>query len=225
MRAKRGLTKYAPQNVEVRCYNPARKRTLVARYPTFVKPQKTILPGETADQKFLVRTVQGIGDEDTLRVIAQGVYESQQRRELEFTVVTRELCSFGGGQLDPDALDMEAGDSIDIELFRQNGDVPPNESLAIEEALRTRPIAFMQGLGFPRDFAEAYAKAISNVGYPTTFRVREILTDWDAESEGITITLQVCNYIEVRSEAQLEDDIDPADATTAPTPLTIRDNR
>src|SRR5690606_32728987 len=140
MRGSRNFTKFAPTNVEVRCYNPKRKKTLIARYPTFVEArQKVLMPGETADQKFTVVRITGISDEETLRVIAQTAYETIGRRELEFEINTKNLASFGGGNLDPDVLDAQEGDAIDIEVMREPDGLEQNTITYIEQQIRNRP--------------------------------------------------------------------------------------
>lgn len=231
LRGKRGLTKYAPKNVEVRCFNPARKRTLVARYPSLVRQQKALLPGETADAKYVVKTVEGIGDERTLLQIAQSVYEAQQRRELEFTLETRELTSLGGdNQLDPDILDADAGDAIVIDFSladesegQLDADGARTTISEFERELRTRPREFLLQLGFPDEFATAYQQALSTIAFQTVFRVREIQYDWDSQSEGIKLTIYAMNFIEARADDGLEDD--PSLAQEQPQQIFVRDNR
>jgi hypothetical protein len=224
LRGKRGLTKYAPTNVEVRSFNPARKRTLVARYPSFVRQQKVILPGESADAKYLVKTVEGVADEETLASIAQSVFEQMQRRELEFTISTKELMSFGGVEhgLDPDLLDLADGDTIDLEMVAS--DVDESTTVAdIEKELRARPREYLENLGYPTEFAAAYADSISDIGFQTTFKVREVQFDWDSQSEGISLVIRVMNFIEVRASDEMNGNA--SRATDSTTPIVVRDNQ
>lgn len=226
MTARRQFTKAAPTNIEVRCYNPRRKKTLIARYPSFTgKRQKILLPGETADQKFTVLRVTGIQDEATLRIIAQSAYESVGRRELEFTVETKNLGTFGGGNADPDLLDAQEGDSIDIEILRSGQDNEQNTVTLIEDEIRRRPQEFLERLGFPPDFAEAYAKATSSISFPTTFRVRDLTLDWDAEREGVSVSLVVMNYIEARADTELPagEETEPSDETGEPVEVQVQE--
>ncbi len=226
MRATRDFTKYAPTNVEVRCYNPTRKKTLIARYPVFVEArQKRLNPGETADQKFNVIRVTGIGDEETLRVIAQSAYETIGRRELEFEINTKNLGSFGGGNLDPDVLDIQEGDAIDLEVQREHVDLEQNTITLIEEEIRKRPVEYLTSLGFPPEFATAYAKAVSNIAFPTTFRIRDADIDWDGGGEGVSISLRVINYVEVRADTNLPagEEVEPDALAPAPQTITVED--
>lgn len=226
MHARRDFSKYSPTNVEVRCYNPRRKKTLIARYPTFVSSkQKKLLPGESAEQKYTVVRVTGIEDEKTLRVIAQTSYETIGRRELEFTITTKNLASFGGGNTDPDLLDALEGDSVDIEIQQARPDEELNTTNLIEEQLRTRPEAYLRELGFPDGFAKGYAQALSHVAFPVTFRIRSLDLDWDSESEGVVVTLNAINYVEIRADAELPEgeEIQPEPTTETPPQVVVQD--
>ena len=224
MTATRNYTTYAPTNVECRCYNPTRKKTLIARYPSLIKNkrQKRLNPGETADQKFKVVRLSGIRDVETLQVLAQTIYETLGRRELEFSIETYNMGSFGGGNSDPDLMDIQEGDAIDIEVSREDPDVEQNTVTTIEDELKRRPEQFLRALGFPDGFAKSYAQAVNNINFPSTFRVREAVVDWDKE-EGVSISLSVINYVEVRADAELADgiEIEPAEVTKPPAPQTV----
>lgn len=199
----RQLSKYAPVNVEVRSYNPRRKKTLIARFPQKDSRNKRITPGEKADTKFEVVSVAGIQDEAVLRAVAQQLYEQLARNELGVTVMTQNLGSYGGGNLDPDLLDAKVGDSVTIVVDR---DPPQDRTLntvtSIESELSTRPYEFLRELRFPDGFAKAYAAAVNHMGLPSTFRMKEIHVDWD-KAAGCRIDFDAVNYIEVRADAEL----------------------
>lgn len=145
-------------------------------------------------------TVQGIESEEALRTVAQGIYESVGRNELEAEFETRDLASVGGDWSDPDALDCKPGDAIDLETRRDLE--PPGSAGGIEAAVRERPIAFLRELGFDESFAGAYAEAVSNAGLTTLFRVRTSSIDWDNE-EGVRLAFVAVNYVEVRADKAL----------------------
>lgn len=203
MSFKRRFATYAPFNVEVRCFDSGRKKTLIARFPLQDDRQKRISPGEASDQKWIVFTVDGVKDEETLRVVAQSIYEQVGRNELEASFITKNLASFGGGNLDPDALDVFPGDAIDVEVKRVEDGF--NTVLDVEAQMTSRAGNFLRTLGFSSRFASAYQKAITNVGFPTTFRVRAFSLDWDSTAEGIVLDFQCVNYIEVRADKRLAD--------------------
>lgn len=201
------------------CYNGRRKKTLVARYPLKKDRVMRAPPGNETNDKWLVVRVSGIEDEKTLRVIAQGVYETIGRREMEVSLTTKNLGSFGGGNLDPDALDLKVGDPVDIEVNRDTDAATIN---AIEEKTTTQAAEYLKALGYSPAFATAYAQAATNLGVPTTFRVRGVSYDWDNE-EGIVIDLELVNYIEVRADKQLPEgeELKPSDIAGA-SPVTVK---
>jgi hypothetical protein len=196
---KRKFSRMISNNVEVRCYSPRLGRTLVARYPVGKDDrQSKPVPGDKTDDKWRVVTVYGIEDEATLRAVAQGVYEQMGRAELTGKVVTKNLGSFGGSNLDPDLLDVQAGDSVQIEVQRDE----PGLTAIGGSGGTGQAAAFLERLGFPPSFAAAYQSAIAHVGLPTTFRVRTAAIDWDFE-QGVTLDFEVVNYVEVRASKEL----------------------
>lgn len=201
----------APQNVEVRSYDTGTKRTLVARFPLPGDRQKRLSPGESSDQVWKVKIVEGIRDEPTLRIIAQGIYEALTRNEIEAAFSTKNMGSLGGSNLDPDALDVLPGDAIDVEVLRSPyGEDDESTINEIQEAMTTRAAEFLEQLGFDPEFAAAYQLVIDNIGIQTTFRVRTLGLDWDAETEGVTLDFDCVNYIEVRADK----DLDPSEQIT-----------
>lgn len=197
---KRRFARGVSQNVEVRCYSPRLGRTLVVRYPIGkADRQNKPVPGDKQDTVWKVITVHGIEDEAALRAVAQGVYEQMGRSELTGKLVTVNLGSFGGSNADPDLLDVQAGDSLVIEVDR---DQPGMSAMGGGPDGEQSASAFLQKLGFPASFAQAYQRAANNIGLPTTFRVRTAAFDWDIE-QGVTVDFEVVNYIEVRASKEL----------------------
>jgi hypothetical protein len=209
---KRRFSRNISTNVEVRCYSPRLGKTLVARYPVNKSDrQNKPVPGDKQDTNWKVVTVYGIEDEPTLRVVAQGVYEQLGRAELTGKVVTKNLGSFGGSNSDPDLLDVQAGDSVVIEVQRDE----PSLTAMGGQGGSGNAQAFLERLGYPSEFAAAYQTAVVNIGLPTTFRVRTAAIDWDFE-QGVTLDYEVVNYVEVRASKELPEgeeipDVDPAD--------------
>lgn len=208
MKMDRSFVRNAPTNVVVRCYDPKTKRNLVAGFPTRVVGNgiQTSLPGDGgAEEKWLNQVVSGIADEKTLRVIAQTIYEMRGRSELTVRVKTRNLASLGGGNSDPDLLDLRAGDSFEL-LVRRPGDKALNDEekstlsrmdaslVAIESGAK-----FMKSLGFDDEFALAYAKVYADLGLQSVFRCRTVGINWNID-DGVTIEVEGINYIEVRAD-------------------------
>lgn len=181
------------------CYEPRRKKTLVSRYPTSDgKRQKRISPGDAADQKWVVFRVAGVGDEPTLRIIAQGIYEALSRNEITASFSTHDLASYGGGNDDPDLLDLQAGDTVDLEVNRELDEFSTFNS--VEEIVASRAEGYLKSLGYEGDMAKAYAKAMSDAGFITSFRVRDLTIDWDSDTPAVSINCNLVNYLEVRAD-------------------------
>lgn len=213
----RKFARHAPQNIEVRCYSTKRKKTLVVRYPEKDSRQKKLLPGNSGEQKWTVITVEGIEDEKTLRIVAQGVYETIGRQELMTHLTTKDLGSFGGSNENPDALDVQPGDAIEVLV---NRDLDLTTIGGLEEKAATNPEAFLRALGYPTDFAKAYAEAVANVDFPTTFRVKAFTIEWDSE-DGPSLDFELINFLEIRAgkeggaELPAGEEVSPSAAATS----------
>jgi hypothetical protein len=194
----RKFAKVAGVNIEVRSYDPTRKKTLVQRFPQKGDRVTSHQPGNASDQKWRVITVSGIKDEKILRALGQGIYEQINRNELITRVVTQNLGSYGGGNADPDALDAYAGDPIDVRVIGETDD--GNTMVERYNAVATRGATFLKSLGYSDRFARAYQKTIDNIGLQSTFKVKTMGGQWDSQSSGITLDFELMNYVEVRAD-------------------------
>jgi hypothetical protein len=199
LQISRNYSKHAPTCIEVRSYSTRRKKTLVVRFPD-PQTQRALLqahalPGNGGtDQKWLVLKVRGIEDKATLTVIAQNAYQSIGRNEFGIQLETPNLASFGGDSLDPDVLDMLVGDTFEVLVAR---DQETDAMSGTEDDLLARGTELMRSLGFDEGFSAAYSNAYTSAGFLTTFRVRQMTQEWDAE-EGLNIAIHGVNYLEVR---------------------------
>lgn len=210
----RRYAKDAPTNVECRCYSPRRKKTLVVRYP--LDGQSIVTDANPGDgheeRKYLVWRVSGIEDEKTLRLIAQTVYEVVGRNEIAIRLKTMDMASFGGGNLDPDVLDMRPGDAFRL-LVDRNGTSTTGEiedALLVEESARQ----FLVAAGYSDGIAAAYARAYSNSGFQTAFRTKGLSAEGD-EERGVSLTVEGVNYVEVRLDRSLPEAEEVTGAGTA----------
>jgi hypothetical protein len=212
LKVARNFTRATPKNIELRAYNCETKKCLVARFPQLSDRQVYALPGNVTDQKWEVKRCSGITDLRVLTQMAQDYYESQGRQELAVDVKTDNMGSFGGSNLDPDILDMKVGDTFEILVNRDPDDV--NDLTRIETALTAQGqnAALMVQLGFSQAFANAYARAYTNAGLLTLFKLKSLKIDWG--EDGVTLTVGGINYIEVRANVQL-----PPGQETSATPL------
>lgn len=201
MKYQRKYAVSAPTNIEVRSYDIAKKTMIVARFPLKGDRVKRLNPGDSADEKWTVIQVSKISDPATLRLVAQTAYEQRNRSELGVTVVTKDLGSYGGGNLDPDTFDAKPGDPVDVSVGTQ---VEINNTVIdVGEQMRTRAAAFLTGLGFDKRFADAYQKAVNSIGLPSTYRIRTLGCQWDSQTDSATLTLDLVNYVEVRADKKL----------------------
>lgn len=235
---KRKFIKNAPHNVEVRSWSAKRGVLLAQRFPGTVAGnaksdqarQPKLLPGDSADETWKVFTVAGIDDEKTLRAVAQSLYEQAGRAEFTGRFSTKNLGSFGGSAADPDVLDCQAGDAIELEVARAI-DAETSRGTAADK-IQSRAASYLQSLGFDAAVATAYGQAISKVGVSSTFRVRSLAIDWDASMEGgstggVNLDFEIVNYLEVRSSKNLpagEEIEPPAAGNASPVQVVVADD-
>lgn len=218
----RKFNRFQSANVEVRCYSAALGKTLVARFPTKEDRQKQLLPGDAADEKWTVYTLHGIEDLETMRSVAQSIYEVAGRNEFSTKFATNSLGSFGGSNLDPDALDVQAGDTIDVEVRREvGGGFSAGEA---EESIAVRASTWLKSLGYDPALADAYQAAMTQVGFPTTFRVGTVAINWDND-QGVSFDFDCINYLEVRASKNLPagEEIEPSADTVKPVRVQVED--
>lgn len=200
MKFGRKFNAAAPTNVEARCYLGSSKKTIVARFPDLTTH---VHPGDKgSDKKWLVWRVQGIGSVETLKLVAQSIYEQSSRKELSVDLTTHDMASFGGDNLDPDVLDMLPGDSFDVYVLREKDEATSAGMIEDAGLVKSKLVEFMFGLGFDMKLAEAYASAYTAGGFQTTFRSRVIRLDWASDS-GVSISLSGSNYVEVRLDKEI----------------------
>jgi hypothetical protein len=207
----RRFNENAPRNIELRCYLPSRKKTLVARFPGVTSK---VQPGEKADKSILVLRVSGVASKDALKVIAQSVYEDMSRQELAVSIKTKHLASLGGSNSEPDLLYLQSGDPVEVLFASKEGDAEvPSSPEQLEGALliEARTIEFLSALGYEKEIAAAYAKAYVAAGYQTIFRVQKAMIDWSSE-EGVSISIDATNYVQARYDVPLPEGLEP-DAT------------
>jgi hypothetical protein len=206
-------------NVEVRAFSPEAKTTLIARYPPFANAQGLggqasgpnastnrivhALPGDGKQEtKYTVFPVPGVVDQATLNNISQAYYEGLNRGMLNLTVKTKDLASYAGSAVDPDVLDMLAGDRFEFLAERFDDSTPdyPASSLAVIEndMLQANPGDLLAG--FDPDFVMKYLATYKLAAYQTTFVVHHVDVSGDLK-EGIEIDVEGRNMVEARLDA------------------------
>lgn len=218
VKCSRKYTRTARKNIEIRCYDPGKKQTLVARHPPLVAgnsasgPQTTnkravsTLPGDGGNvTKYCVYTVSGITDANTLQKVAQHYYEGLNRGELFVKLSTRNVASYGGDNSDPDLLDLLAGDRIEYLVDRVDLSQPTavSQSIGELEDANTQQAAAQQqlaALGFDPAFVSAYLTAFSSTSFQTQFVVKSGTLAWDVD-KGIDLDFEAINFVEVALDA------------------------
>ena len=226
----RKLGRKQAESVEVRCYSGRLKKTIVARHPGKGDRPTSATPGGQGEEKWRVVEVQGVEDEASLRAVAQAVYEASGRHELTCRVQTPCLGSLGGGNEDPDLLDVEHGDPVDVEAVRPEDfavEADDESSFAGGSSQEpSRAEAHLVRLGYSRDFARAYAESLGAVGFPTTFRVSTWAIAWDADGGGESPFMQVSgelmNYVEARMDREAPEGEEPELSEPAVQPVAVR---
>lgn len=210
----RNMDRSAPKNVEVRSYSTARKKTIIVRYPEKSDRVKSMLPGQTGtDLKFIVKTVHGVEDPATLKIIAQAQYEVTNRNEFDIQLDSTNLGSFGGDNLDPDLLDVREGDAIQVQVARNETE----ESSAAVQNLGWATQAELEALGFPRAFVSAYVRTRDQLTLPTTFRLVRARFQWES-GKGVKASLNLANYVvaSIGKELPASQEIQPSDVQPGP---------
>jgi hypothetical protein len=210
LKVSRQFTTHAPTNVSVRAYDSEQKKVIVERFPTAEDAQVYALPGNaTPDQNWSEWTIKGgIKDSATLRIFAQEIYENLGRQELAVGVTTKNFASFGGGNEDPDLLDMKFGDALEVVFNREDFYSTLNE---LQKKLDSQALLsqYMQDAGFPKQFSDAYATAYSNAGLQTVFRVHKVEVSGSMD-DGVSFDILCVNYVEVTSDKSLPAGEEPA---------------
>jgi hypothetical protein len=217
---KRNMTRHAPANISVRAYNPDTKQVLVERFPLAADVQALALPGDTVEQKWLELNIGGgVVDRKTMRVYAQEVYESLWRQEVGVELETMNLSSYGGGNDDPDILDLQFGDTVEALFSRDDfySTLGPTQQKLDAVGANAQ---LLKDVGFPDDFAQAYAAAYTNAGLQQIYRVHNVDIEGSSQ-DGVSVKIHCVNYVEVTSDKSLDASEEPPAAPAAASPATV----
>jgi hypothetical protein len=75
--------------------------------------------GQLSENEVYRYPVPGIVDKKQLKQIAEAIFESIARKEVEGKFSTKKLSSLGGDNSDPDLLRIEPGDPVEFSVFQQ----------------------------------------------------------------------------------------------------------
>jgi hypothetical protein len=154
--------------------------------------------GAAAQEEVLRFSIPGINDANQLLQIAKALHQEIGRQEITGSISTRNLCSFGGSNQDPDLLKLRVGEPIEIvTAVSRPGFQPPVVAEAIEHSSRSaaaEAAVLSTRLGSDT-LAQAVVNAMQHV--QRSFRVKNIKFDWNHES-GVGIDIDFENYVEIR---------------------------
>lgn len=230
------------ETIEMRSPNPVLGRTLWARYPVFAgqpasgllgqggspQPTKTrqvvVGPTGAVEETILVQYVRGVTDLKQLENIAHNVFEEIGRQEIEGSISTDEVDSFGS-LVEADLLDLQPGDPMEIlvakpnKLEQSNSDTgiasinpfahePAASSISSElQRLSALSIAerkeYLKGLGFSDAAAQRLAEIQEQARLTSIFRIGHVNLKFTSE-DGIEIDADFHNYIYVREDPEAE---------------------
>lgn len=215
---KRHFASKAPQNISVRAYNPDNKGVLVERFPSKQDKQVYALPGNgSTEERWLeIRMPGGVVDRPTMRIYAQQVYESLWRQELGVEIKTSNLSAFGGGNDDPDLLDAQFGDPVEV-LFARDDYYSTLGQMQTQLDAVAANADLLRKAGFPDAFANAYAKAYTDAGFTQVFRLHQVDISGSID-DGVELTLRLVNYVEVTSDKSLSTGEEPVAVPPAHAP-------
>ncbi len=206
----------APGNVEVRSYDVRHKSLVVARFPEKNDRLTRPHPGNANEQAWHVHEIEGVFDKKTMKLFAQAIYEMQFRGENSVSLETTVLASYGGDNSDPDLLDLEPGDAMDVVIMREQDGDPHVTATDIVAHTANDPEQFLVQLGYSQELASAYAKVMSGIAMQTTFRTKTSSTTWEKD-EGASVKCTFINYLELQADKDVspEDQLTPADVVGA----------
>ena len=212
--------------------NPA-DRVVRERYPkTQVITRRS--PG-AEDGSVEVRTVPmpaGITDRAILARMAEAIHEMLGRPEMTAVIETNDLCSYvpdgaelrvdgvaANPQTAADLLDLRSGDSIELLIHPADSNVEARrysdlQAWFVQGGVEGN-VARLVAAGFHEAAARRVAALVQR-GLPTKFSVRAARTQLSA-TDGISLSIEAVNYVEIRASAARVDRGRAAVPATTPT--------
>lgn len=203
------------------------KRLLSAIHPPKASQNKDVADRQTPDGKGKKKTVHqvivyGICDEAVLRQVAEAVYEGIGRQALGITITTSDLASFSDHprfdpNRDPDLLAIRAGDPIKV-IVAPTDLSSTGRLFAITELSkliqRSRRVAqatggraefsdairFLTVRGWSEEDARQLIRVLSSANLLSEFRVNTASISMDMESENVSISIDMRDYIRARHD-------------------------
>jgi hypothetical protein len=188
LRYSRKLQSKRQEQIEVRCWDPARRRATAVKYPPepIVTSKKISKKGKVKTDTAPIRPwfVSGSYSEADLEALAQRLYEEASRSEVEGELETRDMTDLGE---DVDLWALKNGDALEVRLGRDDPSI-------ISGLSHGEAVAHLVGRGYAEPMAAALvtaweqAEQASTTFYVRSARHRMTLTD------GYSLSVQFLNY-------------------------------
>jgi len=217
--------------IEVRSYDPVIGRTRWARYPVRsgerdsgvfgvdnppapLRANEVPPSGSNPEESVRVMQVSGVSDPAVLARVARNAFEQIGRQEIEGSLSTDDVHSYGQPVEFADLLNARAGDPVEVLIVSS---VPPeladrgetNTTLSQLQAMtRARRRDYLMARGWPERLASRFAALQEANEFQTVFRTQDVRLTWDRDS-GVRVQIGFVNYVVVREEpAAAPDDSD-----------------
>lgn len=187
-------------------------RLLTARWPKDEVSKKkkatsVTAEGDASEEEILRFPVSGIADKARLQDIAESIYEEIGRGEMTGSVSTKDLCSFGGDNQDPDLVYIRPGDVVELVVSTRKtlGSRPAVVSELVDHAASSEKeeIAKLTARLGSENLATIIVKTMrgSVPELQRFFRVATARFTWAADS-GVAIDFDFHNYVEARADPE-----------------------
>ncbi len=198
----------------------ADRRQIKVRFPPEVVVNDIDPAGKKPQEKIHRVEIRGLVDESRALEIARQVYEGMGRQELGIAFTTDDVASFSDHDLfdpnlDPDLLDLRAGDPIQLLVTpteRQRSKLfsltelslltMRNQGRAVGGAPElSDPVEFLVSQGWLRGDAIQLTKILKTANLPSEFRVVSAQVSFDGEgSGGFQIQVDARDYVRARAD-------------------------
>lgn len=210
--------------VEVRCSDPSIGKTRWARAPkpaggnaSGVYGEKDppagstrvagVTPGGKPLEEITVHRITGVASGEQLEAIAENLFESAARQEVEGSFETSDITAFESEE-DGDLLDLQPGDPVEVLIAPLNaatsgdstntsGEGSVNTLQQLGSMSVARRAAYLQSRGWGEKQSRRLAEANELLALITSFRTQTVNVDWSA-ADGLKITGDFVNFLVVR---------------------------
>ena len=227
MSISRKFGRLKTQPVEVRCFYPGEKETAFARFPESDQAEADVQAGQqikgakrastklkadgTPSGKggsitYRVKDVSHLGvTKDQLPKIAEGLYLELSHQQMEVTLDTADMASFGQDPTSADLLSLRAGDPVNVlvrDIRNPQGSLPLFNPVTLAAVQMMSPQELADDLvrrGIARTVAPALSRALKQSSRLSTFRTRK--ATHKLGTDGYSCSVQCAAFAEIQLTA------------------------